>query len=270
MLIPAFLAAYTGRDPNTIPLVESGNPTTRSNPFKNYLPMPNWKLAYNGLTKLPFFSEYFSNFTINHTYTGTLSMNSFLSSFYYADELAVGYPSFIDSNSHNYVPFFQVPNITITENLGPFLGVDMAFKNGLNLSVKFNKSRMLSLSLIDYQVSETKSTELVIGGGARIKGLNLPFAVLGTRRLKNDVNFNVAVGYRDDMTSNNYLAQNTNIPTRGQKVITISPTIDYIVNDNLQLRFFYDRRQSIPVLSTSYPITTTRAGVTLRFLFAPQ
>jgi cell surface protein SprA len=270
VLIPAFLAAYTGRDANTIPLVESNNPNIRSNPFKNYFPMPNWKLTYNGLTKLPKFSEYFTNFTVNHSYTGTLSMNSFLSSFYYNDLLGVGFPSFIDSNSHNYVPFFQVPNITITENLGPLLGFDVALKNGVNMSIKFNKTRMLSLSLIDYQVSETKSTELVLGGGARIKGLTLPFTVFGTRRLKNDLNFNMSVGYRDDITSNSYLAQNTNIPTRGQKVITISPTLDYIVNDNLQLRFYYDRRQSIPVLSTSFPITTTRAGVTLRFLFAPQ
>lgn len=270
VLIPAFLAAYTGRDANTIPLIESNNPSIRSNPFKNYLPMPNWKVAYNGLTKLPFFAEYFTNFTLSHTYTGNLSMNSFLSAFYYQDILSMGFPSFIDSNSHSYVPFFQVPNITISENLGPLLGFDAAFKSGLNLSFKFNKSRMLSLSLVDYQVSETKSTELVIGGGARIKGMNLPFVVFGTRRLKNDININMSIGYRDDITTNSYLAQNTNIPTHGQKVITISPTIDYIVNDYLQLRLFYDRRQSIPVMSTSYPITTTRAGITLRFLFAPQ
>lgn len=270
VLIPAFLAAYTGGDASTIPLIENDNPNVRSNPFKHYFPMPNWRLTYNGLTKLPMFSEYLTNFNITHTYTGNLSMNSFISSFYYQDVLAVGFPSFIDSNSHNYVPFFQVPNITITENLGPLLGVEAAFKNGLNLSVKFNKTRIVSLSLIDYQVSETKSTELVLGGGARIKGLTLPFTVFGTRRLKNDVNINVSLGYRDDITSNNYLAQNTNIPTRGQKVITISPTIDYIVNDNLQLRLFYDRRQSIPVMSTSFPITTTRAGVTLRFLFGSQ
>ncbi len=270
VLIPAFLAAYTGRDANTIPLVESDNPSIRANPFKNYFPMPNWKLVYNGLTKLPFFAEYFTNFNLSHTYTGNLSMNSFMSSFYFNDILAQGFPSFIDSNSHSYVPFFQVPNITISENLGPFLGIDAAFKNGVNVTLKFNKSRMLSLSLVDYQVSETKSTEIVVGGGARIKGLNLPFTVFGTRRLKNDININMSVGYRDDITTNSYLAQNTNIPTHGQKVITISPTIDYIVNDNLQLRLFYDRRQSIPVMSTSYPITTTRAGITLRFLFAPQ
>ncbi|PSK94416.1 cell surface protein SprA [Taibaiella chishuiensis] len=270
VLIPAFLAAYGGRNPATIPLMNNNSSNIRSNPFKYYTPMPNWRLTYNGLSKLPFFSDYVNTFTINHSYTGNLSMNSFVSSFYYLDQLAVGFPSFIDSNSHNYVPFFQVPNITISESLGPLLGFDVAFKNGVSISIKFNKTRMLSLSLVDYQVSETKSTELVVGGGSRIKGLNLPFTIFGTRRLKNDINFRMDIGYRDDITSNSYLAQNTNIPTRGQKVITISPSIDYIINDNLQLRFFYDRRQSIPVMSTSFPITTTRAGMTLRFLFAPQ
>jgi len=270
VLIPAFLAAYTGRDVKTIPLMENNNEDLRSNPFKSYFPLPNWKLAYTGLAKLPALSDVVSNFTLNHSYTGRLTMNSFVSSFYYADRLSAGFPSFIDSNSQNYVPFFQVPNITITENFGPILGFDLALKNGTSITVKFNKTRMLSLSLVDYQVSETKSTELVLGGGARIKGFTLPFTILGTNRLKNDINFNMAVGYRDDITSNSYLAQETNIPTRGQKVITISPTIDYIINDNLQLRFFYDRRQSIPVMSNSYPITTTRGGVTLRFLFAPE
>jgi cell surface protein SprA len=270
VLIPAFLAAYSGRDVKKVPLVNNDDGNIKTNPFQSYFPLPNWKLTYNGLAKLPFFSEYLSNFTLTHAYIGTMSMNNFLSSFYYEDKLAVGYPSFIDSTSHNFVPFFTVPNITITENLGPFLGFEAAFKNGVNISVKYNRTRMVSLSLVDYQVSESKSSEIVVGGGARIKGLVLPFPLFGARRLKNDLNFNVSVGYRNDLTSNSYLAQSTNIPTQGQKVISISPTLDYIVNDFLQLRFFYDRRQSVPVLSTSYPITTTRAGITLRFLFAPQ
>jgi cell surface protein SprA len=122
--------------------------------------------------------------------------------------------------------------------------------------------------MVDYQVSETYSTEYVIGAGYRVRGLVLPFEVFGVRKLNNDLNIKMDVGLRDDKSSNNYLAQNVNITTRGQKVITISPSIDYIVSDRLTLRFFYDRRQSIPYISSSYPITTTRAGVTLRFIFA--
>jgi cell surface protein SprA len=108
----------------------------------------------------------------------------------------------------------------------------------------------------------------VIGAGYRIRGLILPFEVFGIKKLKNDLNIKLDIGIRDDKSSNNYLAQNLNVITRGQKVISISPSIDYIVSDKLTLRFYYDRRQSIPYISTSYPITTTKAGVTLRFIFA--
>lgn len=270
VLIPAFLAAYTGRSAGDIPLMTGADVNVRSNPFKGYFPLPNWKLTYNGLAKLPAFRSKVSNFVVNHVYSGNMSMNSFISSFYYEDLLNMGFPSFIDSNSQNYVPFFTVPNVTISENLSPILGMDIAFHSGLNLSVQFNKSRMLSLSLVDFQVSETKSTEVIIGGGHRIQGLNLPFSIFGIESLENDINIRMDVGFRDDITTNSYLADQTVVATRGQQVLTIAPSVDYVINENLQIRLFFDRRQSIPALTTSYPINTTRAGLTLRFLFAPQ
>lgn len=268
VLIPAFIAAYSGRDAGAIPLMTNADNGVRSNPFSGFRPMPNWAFTYNGLAKLPAFRDVITTFTLTDNYSGSLSMNSFVSSLYYQDLLGVGFPSFIDSNSHNYVPFFQVPNLTISESLNPLVGIDLAFKSGLNLSIHFNKTRTLSLSLVDYQVSEMKSTEFILGGGHRIHGLVLPFSILGVNQLKNDINFRLDVGFRNDIQTNSYLMDNTVLPTSGQTVITISPSIDYTINDNLQLRLFYDRRQSIPAMSNAYPITTTRAGITIRFLFA--
>lgn len=268
VLVPAFIAAYSGKSPSDIPLIDYSDQTIRGNPFKYYFPMPNWRLTYNGLSKVPALRQYIQNLVVNHSYTGTMSMNSFVSSLFFEDIYSIGFPSFIDSNSGNYIPFFQVPNITISEQFGPMLGFDAAFKNNLTTKFEFRKSRTVSLSLIDYQVSETHSTEYVFGLGYRVRGLRLPFSILGVRVLKNDLNIKVDVGVRDDKTANNYLAQNIDVTTRGQKVITISPSIDYIVSDRLTLRFFYDRRQSIPYVSSSYPITTTRGGLTLRFIFA--
>lgn len=271
VLIPAFIAAYGGdnaRDVALIDYTDRGN--IRKNPFRKYTPMPNWRVAYTGLSKLPMFQPIMSNLVVNHSYTGTMAMNSFVSSLYYQDLFLLGYPSFIDSNSGNYIPAFQVPNLTITEAFSPLVGVEAAFKNNVTANFQFNKRRTVSLSLIDYQVSETNSTEFVIGGGYRVKGLVLPFEILGVRKLKNDLTIKVDVAIRDDRTSNNYLAQAIGITTRGQRVVRISPTIDYIVNDRLTLRLFYDRNQSIPYVSSSYPITTTRAGLMLRFIFAGQ
>ncbi|MCB9044741.1 MAG: cell surface protein SprA [Chitinophagales bacterium] len=268
VLVPSFIAAYTGKKASDVGLISYDNRNIKNNPFKAYKPMPNWRARYNGLMKIEAIRNIASNFVLNHSYSGTLSMNSFVSALYYQDIYNLGFPSFIDSNSGNFVPYFQVPNITISEQLNPLVGFDAAFKNNMQTSFEYRKTRTVSLSLIDYQVSETNSTEYVIGLGYRIKGLILPFEVFGVTKLKNDLNVKVNVSLRDDKTVNNYLAQNLSVVTRGQKVITISPTINYIVSDKLTLIFFYDRRKSIPYITSSYPITTTRAGITLRFIFA--
>ena len=266
VLIPAFLSAYTGSDPKTYPLVSNEHDNIRSNPFKNIWPMPNWRVNYNGLARTKAFKNIFQSFTLTHSYTGTMSMNSFNSSLLYRDQFALGFPSFIDSVSHNYIPYFMVPNMTINETLGPLIGIDATFKSSLNFKVEIKKSRTLSMSLIDYQMSETKSKEITIGGGYRIKGVTINTPYFGLNKKKSDVNIKMDFSLRDDYTTINRLDQRESRATRGQKVISISPSIDYLLTQNLTLRFYYDRRQSIPYVSNSYPITSTRAGLMLRFL----
>jgi len=266
VLIPAFLSAYTGRDPQNYPLVNNKNETIRSNPFRNILPLPNWRINYGGLARTKAFKNIFQTFTLTHSYTGSLSMNSFTSSLQYRDTYALGFPSFIDSVSHNYIPYFMVPNMTITENFGPLIGVDATFKNSLNVHIEIKKARTLSMSLVDYQLSETKSKEISFGAGMRLKDVTINTPYFGLNKYKSDVNIKLDLGLRDDYTTINRLDQQVSRATRGQKVITISPSIDYLLTQTVTLRFTYDRRQSIPYVSNQFPITTTRAGVTVRFL----
>ncbi|HEU4552767.1 MAG TPA: cell surface protein SprA [Chitinophaga sp.] len=270
VLIPAFLAAYTGKDPEKIGLLKQSNANVRSNPFSNFIPKPNWRITYNGLTKLEPFRNVFTNFVLTHAYTGTLSMNSYNTALLYEDPRLAGYPGFIDTVSGNYIPYFLVPNITMTEQFAPLIGFDMTFTNSLNARLEFRKSRSLSLSLIDYQLTELRSTEVIVGAGYRMRGFPMPFRIgkNGGKKLENDMNFRLDLSYRDDRTVNNRLDADLVIPTSGQKVIGIAPSIDYVVNNRLNLRFFYDRRQTIPVISTAYPVTNTRGGITLRFMLA--
>ncbi len=269
VLIPAFIAAYSGQNASSSALLDYGNKESlNSNPFRFILPKPNWRINYNGLSKLPFFKKVFNNIVVTSNYTGTLSMNGFNSALTYRDLLGVGFPSFIDSNSGNYVPYFQVPNITISDQLSPLFGVDMALKNNLTTKFEIRRSRVASLSLIDYQVSETRSQEYVFGLGYRVRGLKLPFAIGGTRVLKNDLNVKIDVGLRDDITTNTYIANDQTVVTRGQRVLTVAPTVDYLISQSLTLRFFYNRSQTVPYVSNSFPISTSSGGLTLRFMFA--
>ncbi|PQJ10993.1 cell surface protein SprA [Flavipsychrobacter stenotrophus] len=267
VLVPSFIAAYTGNSASTQPLLDYKHTNIKDNPFKYLIPMPNWKVTYNGLSKYPFFAKYLNNLNITHAYTGSMSMNGYNSSLLFTDLYGLGFPSFIDSNSHNYVPFFQVPNVTIQQSFNPLIGIDLALKNNLTAKFELRKSKTMSLSLIDYQVSENASTEYVIGFGFRKKGIKLPFQVFGITKLKNELIFKMDIGLRDDKNSNTFLANNISVTSRGQQVLRVSPSVDYAVNNKLTLHFYFDRQQTIPYVSTSYPTTNTKAGLTLRFIF---
>lgn len=271
VLIPAFLAAYTNKDPNKVPLIKQSNANIRSNPFSGILPRPNWRITYSGITRIPGLEKIFTNVTITHGYNSTLSMNSFNSALLFNDPLRLSYPSFIDSVSGNYVPYFLVPNISIMEAFAPLIGFDMQLVSQLNTRFEYKKSRQLSLSLIDYQLSESRSTEFTVGAGYRKRGVKLPFRLPGSRRggqVSNDVNFQLDVSLRDDAISNSNLDQDAALPTGGQKVVLISPSIDYVLNNRVNLKLYFDQRRVEPKISTSPPITTTRAGVQIRISLA--
>ncbi len=131
VLIPAFIAAYTKKDPTTVELVKNSNPKLGSNPFSRILPKPNWNITYNGLTRLPGLDKIFTNFTLRHGYSSTLSMNSFTAALLFQDRFRVGYPSFQDTGTGNFIPYFLVPNVTINEQFSPLIAGDMTFTNQL-------------------------------------------------------------------------------------------------------------------------------------------
>ncbi|OQP51291.1 cell surface protein SprA [Niastella yeongjuensis] len=267
VLIPSFLAAYTGTSPNNVPLIKQDNPNIKSNPFSGIIPRPNWRLTYNGLTRIPGMEKVFTNFTITHGYTGILSMNSFTSALFYQDSLRLAYPSFIDTLTGNYVPYFLVPNISISEQFVPLIDVDMQFTNQLTARFEYKKSRTVSLSLIDFQLSESRSTEFTIGAGYRKRGAFSWIKFKG-KPLQNDASFRLDVGLRDDITANSRLDQDQALPTNGQKVITINPTIDYVISNRVNIKLYFEQRRVEPKISTSPPITTTRAGLQLRISLA--
>ena len=275
VLIPAFIAAYSGKDPHSVALIKEDNPNIKFNPFSGYLPKPNWRISYNGLSRIPGLEKVFSNFSISNGYTSTLSMNSFNSALNFQDPFGIRQPGFIDTLTGNFVPYFLVPNISISEQFAPLIDLDMTFVNQLTGKFSYSKSRQLSLSLIDYQMSETRSTEFNLGLGYRKRGLPLPFHIKvpgkdgsPSGKLDNDLTLRLDVTFRDDATSNSYLDQNNALPVGGQRVIRISPSIDYVINNRINIKFYYDQQKSIPKISSSPPVTTTRGGIQIRISLA--
>ncbi|MBC8173842.1 MAG: cell surface protein SprA, partial [Chitinophagales bacterium] len=129
ILIPAFIAAYTGENANNINL----------NVFET-VPKPNYRITYSGLNKIPALKKLFSQFTITSAYTSTLSVNSFATDLNF-DGNYFAYGHVIDTLSGNFVSLYEIPNIIINESLSPLLGIDATWTNSLTTKFDFKKSR---------------------------------------------------------------------------------------------------------------------------------
>ncbi|MBX3240028.1 MAG: cell surface protein SprA [Chitinophagaceae bacterium] len=278
VLIPSFIAAYTNKDPNSVALLKSSGSNVRSNPFSGYIPRPNWKLTYRGLNRIQPLDKVFTNFTVTHGYNSTLEMNAFNSNLLFQDRWGLSFPSFLDTVSNNFIPYFLIPNITIREQFAPLAELSFTLTNQLSFTLEYTKSRTLSLSLIDYQLSEMKSSRLRLNASWRIRGFNLPinlgFLNRGggsgdDKKSESDVKFTMEFSIQDDITSNSRLDQENSFPTNGQKVIIINPTVDYVLSNRIQLKFYFDQQRRIPYISSSAPMTNTRAGLTVNISLAP-
>jgi cell surface protein SprA len=223
---------------------------------------------------LPVLKKLMTQANINHSYNSTFNIGSFMTNPDYllgSVENSMMYPYAIDSLNHNFIPYYNIPMISITEQFAPLIGIDITWKNNLTTKVDYKRNRNLNMSFIDYQLTETKGQEVTMGIGYKKKGITLPIRN-GKKKVKleNDLTFRFDFSYRSDKTANYKLDQNIQGVTRGMKSIGIAPYIDYVVNNRVNIRLFYDYRRTIPATSASFPITAVKAGIKVRFTLAPQ
>lgn len=261
VMIPAFLAAYTGRDVNKISL--SLIPDMLSM-------LPNWKVTYSGLSKLAPFKKVFKSFNINHAYRSTFSIgnyNSFQSFHSYMNDWG-----FIeDVQTGNPIPssMYDVSSASINEQFGPLLGVDMTFKNGLTSKLEYRTTRVLTLSMAANQVVENGSNDVVIGMGYKIVGLNL-FPPRNSKdsksRVSNDLSLRLDISFRNQSALVRNIQDATTQATSGNKAFKLSFSADYALSRMLSMRLFYDHQKNTPLVSAaSYPVTTADFGLSLKF-----
>lgn len=258
VLIPAFLAAYQGKDANKINL----------NPFRS-MPMPNWRIAYTGFSKFKWIQKIFTNLTISHGYSSTLTVSSFQTNLDYSQSVRqTGEPG-LDSLNGNFFPAYNMPSIVMNEQFSPLIGIDATTKNNITAKFDYKTSRTMTMNFADFQLVEMKSKQVTFGAGYRVKGLKLPIRIQGKKiRLDNDLNFRFDFSYRDNVMVNHRIDETQPQITQGAVTYTIQPSIDYVISKQLNVRLFFDQTKTIPKISNSFPTTNTRAGLTLRFTLA--
>ncbi len=251
VLIPSFLAAYSGQDVNNVGL----------SPFPD-VPAPNWRLTYNGLGKLEIIEDLVDNVSLNHSYKSTYSVNNFQSEIRYDENPD---PNDIP-NGEDFFPKNQINRIQINESFSPLLGVDISWTNGWTTRIEYSKQRQLSFELTNNRLNEMVTSRFTVGAGYRTSEFTLPFRIDGQKQvLDNEVNFRLDFSIRSNKNTVRRLDQDNPEPISGQTNIEIKPNIDYKINENLNLRIFYNRSIRRPVTTQSYPRKNTQFGFSLRY-----
>ena len=255
VLTTAFLAAYKGRDPAKIKLTAFPS-----------IPLPNWRITYDGLAKLPWIKTFLRTLTITHAYICTYTVSNFVSNIQYAETM--GSPSVLD-DAGNFIPARQIGVMTINEQYSPLIRIDLGFINSLLANFEMRRSRALSFSFSNNQLTEVSSNEFIVGLGYRIKGIKLNFSgVLGggkKAKTKSDLNLKVDFSIRKNRTTLRRVDQDINQISVGQQVMNINFTADYNLSQKFNVQFYFKKDINTPYVSNQYRTSNTQGGLALRF-----
>ncbi|CAL6314995.1 unnamed protein product [Bathycoccus prasinos] len=178
VLVPTFLATYTGQDVNLIN-VDQFDPTKN---LVDLIPLPNWTIRYNGLTKMKPFSDLFSRFSVSHGYKSTITVNQFESDLLFNQDQ----PELLKESTLDYYTRFEVPDVVISESFSPLIGINVETKTGLSTKLEYKKSRNVQMNFLDGALNETRREDFTFGFGYRISDFKMPFMKDNSRKKKDD------------------------------------------------------------------------------------
>ena len=264
VLIPAFVAAYTGKDARR----------TWLDPFPSFKHvLPNWRLTYDGFLNLGNMRKFFKAFTLTHAYQCTYSVGSYSS---YLNWVAAGGQQLgftLDELTGQPIPSspYNISSVAITEKFAPLVGFNLTLQNDIQVNAEYRDSRTLTLNSSAGQVVEATTRGIKIGAGYKIIGFNKFLKIRGTQQgISNDLTLNCDVGIdRSQALIRRIEADGYTQPTSGQKTVTVNFTANYVVSKKITLSAYFDHQVNTPVVTTSsYPTTNTSYGISINMSLA--
>ena len=263
VLIPAFLAAYSGTSPGKQYL----------SPFPSFAhALPNWRVTYDGLIQLGNLSNIFKSFTLSHAYQCTYSVGSYSSylNWISADGSNLGFT--LDELTGNPIPSspYNISSVAITEKFAPLIGVAVTLKNELTVSAEYRDSRTLTLNTSAGQVVEATTRGLTIGAGYKIVGFNTFLKMKGSGvGVSNDLTLNADFSLQQTQALIRRIESNYSQPTSGTRTMNMNISANYVMSRRITMGMFFDHQVNTPIVSTSsYPTTNTSFGITLNLSLA--
>ena len=257
VLIPAFMAAYSGKDPKKVDL----------NPFPGIKAiLPNWRITYDGLMRIPFFKKMFKAFNLNHAYQCTYTVGSFTS---FSDWVSIGDGLGFTQDVLTYgaIPSspYNIASITLTEKFAPLIGFTATFFNDISLNAQYDDQRTLTLNSSAGQVVEASAKSFTLGGSYKIANFNQVLKLKTKQQnVNNDLTFNLNVKMSSNSSLIRKIESNTAQATNGTRTWAVNFTANYVVSKRITLGAYFDYQSNMPLVSTtSYPTTSSNYGLSI-------
>ncbi|MCM1490899.1 MAG: cell surface protein SprA [Muribaculum sp.] len=262
VLIPAFLAAYSGSDPKKVTL--SLFPGLSSM-------LPNWKVTYDGFINLGNMKKWFKSFTVNHAYNCTYSTGGYTS---YLNWIGVDgdYGFTLDEATQSPIPSspYNVSSVAITERFNPLIGFSATLNNDLKLNMQYVDSRTLNLNSQAGQVVETSSRQITIGAGYKIANFN-KIIKIGSRQggVSNDLSLDLDINFANNSSLIRKIETAFTQATQGTKSFSVNFMASYVLSRRITLSAFFDHQVNTPLVSSSaFPTSNSNFGVSINMSLA--
>ena len=258
VMIPAFIAAYSGRDARKIDL----------SPFPGLSAiLPNWRITYDGFMQIPFIKKHFKAFTLSHAYQCTYAVGSFTSFLNWVE--SDGDFGFVrDELTGNPIPSspFDISSVMITERFAPLIGLKVTLKNNVTGNIEYKDSRTLTLNSAAGQIVEASTTDFTIGAGYKIANFNTILKLKGSQTgVSNDLTINADFSFRKNQALIRRNEQKFNQATRGTRTTKMKVTANYVLSKRITVGAYFDHQINTPLVSSSsYPITNSNYGISVR------
>ncbi len=258
VLVPAFIAAYTGKDPNKVAL--TAFPSLKSI-------LPNWKITYEGLMQLGFINQHFKNFILSHDYQCRYMVGTFASyqSWVQSDVDGLGFIENVLNGNPTPSSPYDISAASINESFNPLIGMNATFKNNMSLKMEMKNTRIVNLNISSYQIVESTSDNFIIGLGYKLTEFNKVLKMKSKPGFSNDLTVSADFSYQRMQALIRKIQEMFTQGTSGNAQTSIKITADYNLSRMLTVQAFFDRTMSEPLVSaTAYPNSKSSFGINLK------
>ena len=249
VLLPAFMAAYSGKDPNKV----------NTGIFRN-IPIPNWTLRYNGFMKMAWFKKHFSSFVVSHGYQSSYTISNFTNNLQFKENTA-----FTETNTAgNFEAPRLIASATLVDEFSPLIKVDMKMRNSFSFRGEVKRDRTLTMNFNNSTLTDIAGTEYIFGLGYVFKDVKMNTRFTGKKTtLKGDLNLRADVSLRDNLTQIRYIDEDNDQISGGQRLFSIKFTADYTLSRNLTASLYYNHQTSRFAISTTFPRQAINGGINI-------